>query len=93
MAAQRNVELIKKQASYVGSGQNLPDATPPLGKIHPFSKTAINVEPIMKIFLAENINESSFDREGVVVDKDSAGNLIIRDYGIRKKNCQQAKIL
>ena len=27
--------------------QTLPDATPPIGKIHPFSKMAITFEPLM----------------------------------------------
>ena len=27
--------------------QTLPDATPPIGKIHPFSKMAVTFEPLM----------------------------------------------
>ena len=30
------------------AGQALPDATPPVGKIHPFSKVAVTVEPIQR---------------------------------------------
>jgi hypothetical protein len=28
--------------------QTLPDATPPISKIHPFSKMAVTFEPVMK---------------------------------------------
>ena len=28
--------------------QTLPDATPPMGKIHPFSKIAVTFEPLMR---------------------------------------------
>ena len=31
-----------------GEGQTLPDATPPVGKIHPFSKIAVTFEPIQR---------------------------------------------
>jgi hypothetical protein len=31
----------------VVQAQTLPDATPPIGKIHPFSKMAVTFEPLM----------------------------------------------
>ena len=31
-----------------GVNQLIPDATPPIGKIHPFSKKAVTFEPIMQ---------------------------------------------
>ena len=30
------------------AGQTLPNATPPVGKIHPFSKIAVTFEPIQR---------------------------------------------
>ena len=36
------------QASFAGCAQTLPDTTPPKGKIHPFSKTAVTFEPMMQ---------------------------------------------
>ena len=46
-----------------------------------------------EMFLKGRIEESSFEREGVVSDYDSIGNHVNRDFGIRKENCQRAKIL
>ena len=39
--------VINKPAAQA-AGQTLPDATPPVGKIHPFSKIAVNFEPIQR---------------------------------------------
>ena len=36
-----------KQACFAGCTQILPDATPLIGKIHPFSKMAVNVGPMV----------------------------------------------
>ena len=30
------------------AGQTLPNATPPVGKIHPFSRIAVSFEPIQR---------------------------------------------
>ena len=38
----------KKPAAQV-AGQTLPDATPPVGKIHPFSKITVTFEPLQRI--------------------------------------------
>ena len=38
----QNLYVASKQA------QNLPDATTPRGKIHPFSKMAVTFEPLMR---------------------------------------------
>ena len=37
-----------KQTCFSGCAQTLPDATPPIGKIQPFSKMAITLKPIMQ---------------------------------------------
>ena len=39
------------------------------------------------------IDESTFDRLGVVMDKDSNGNEISRNFGIHRETCQRAKVL
>ena len=39
--------VINKPAARV-AGQTLPDATPPVGKIHPFSKIAVTFEPMQR---------------------------------------------
>ena len=45
------------------------------------------------MYLKGRIEEVLFEREGVVSDYDSVGNHVNRDFGIRKENCQCAKIL
>ena len=37
-----------EKLAFAGWAQTLPNATPPIGKIHPFSKIAISSEPIMR---------------------------------------------
>ena len=39
-------ELYKNKPAAQTAGQTLPDATPPVGKIHQFSKIAVTFEPI-----------------------------------------------
>ena len=39
------------------------------------------------------IEEGTFDKLGVVMDKDSFGNDISRNFGIHHKTCQRAKVL
>ena len=39
------MRVLKKQAGYA---QTLPDATPPIGKIHPYSKTTVTFELLMQ---------------------------------------------
>ena len=46
-----------------------------------------------EVFTTGRIKEESFDAESVVVDRDSAGNEVDRRFGIRKENCQRAKVL
>ena len=44
MEEEKNNKIIKntkKQACSAGCAQTLPDATPPTGKIHPFSQIAV----------------------------------------------------
>ena len=36
-----------KPAAQVAGAETLPDIAPPIGKIHPFSKMAVNFEPLM----------------------------------------------
>ena len=38
--------LTLKKPATQAAGQTRPNATPPLGKIHPFSKIAVTFEPI-----------------------------------------------
>ena len=38
------------QASFAGCAQTLPDATPPTGKIHPFSKTVLTFEQMIRFW-------------------------------------------
>ena len=45
---------MKDKPAAQAAGQTLPNATPPLGKIHPFSKIAITFEP-MKQFICPSI--------------------------------------
>ena len=45
------------------------------------------------MFLNGMISEKTFDVEGVDPDRDSAGNMISRDFQISKENCQHAKVL
>ena len=57
-----------------------------------------NTDEIVKKFYKEvyttgRIVEKSFDDAGVPVDRDSDGNIINRDFGIQKENCQRAKVL
>ena len=46
-----------------------------------------------EMFLTGRIEESSFDEANVPNDKDSKNNIVSRDFGIRKENCQRAKVL
>lgn len=39
------------------------------------------------------VSESTYESKGVEEDKDSRGNVVSRDFGISKENCQRAKIL
>ena len=55
-------------------------------------------EKIIKTFYKETymkgrIEESSFDNAKIDHDRDRVGNIITRDFGISKENCQRAKIL
>ena len=43
----KNDQLRNKPAAQA-AGQTLPDATPPVGKINPFSKIAVTIEPIQQ---------------------------------------------
>ena len=57
-----------------------------------------NPERIVKKFYKETylngrVEESSFDKEKLDMDRDSLGNIITRDFGISKENCQRAKVL
>jgi hypothetical protein len=57
-----------------------------------------NPEKIVKTFYEEmylngRVEESSFDKEKLDMDRDSNGNIITRDFGIAKENCQHAKVL
>ena len=45
------------------------------------------------MYLNGRIEESTFDKEGVVSDYDDMGNHVNCDFGISKENCRQAKIL
>ena len=40
--------LEKNKPPAQAAGQTLPDATPPVGKVHPFSKITVNFEPIQR---------------------------------------------
>ena len=40
--------MYKNEPAAQAAGQTLPDATPPVGKIHPFSKIAVTFEPIQR---------------------------------------------
>ena len=42
----KNLEIFKTSLLRRLQAQTLPDATPPIGKIHPFSKMAITFEPL-----------------------------------------------
>ena len=46
-----------------------------------------------EMFLTGRIEESSFDNANVVLDRDTKNNIVSRDFGIQKENCQRAKIL
>jgi hypothetical protein len=57
-----------------------------------------NTESIIRKFYKEmyltgRIEESSFNNENVELDRDSKNNVVNRDFGIQKENCQRAKIL
>ena len=39
------------------------------------------------------IEESTFDKEGVIHDTDTMGKRVFRDFGIHRESCQRAKIL
>ena len=45
------------------------------------------------MYVNGRIEETTFETKGVVSDFDSVGNHVNRDFGIRKENCQRAKIL
>jgi hypothetical protein len=45
------------------------------------------------MYTSGRIKESSFDRENVEVDRDSARMIVSRHFGISKENCQRAKVL
>ena len=45
------------------------------------------------MFLTGRIEESSFDNANGVLDRDTNNNIVSRDFGIQKENCQRAKIL
>ena len=38
--------------------QTLPDATPPIGKIHPFSKIAVAFKPLMEFYALWDLETS-----------------------------------
>ena len=43
-----NIRYLKKISLLLRlQAQTLPDATPPIGKIHPFSKMAVPFKPVM----------------------------------------------
>ena len=44
-----------KKAAAQAVEQTLPDATPQVGKIHPFSKIAVTVEPIQRFRIYEKM--------------------------------------
>ena len=44
-------------------------------------------------YMNGRIQESSFDNLNIDQDKDSLGNVVSRDFGISKENCQRAKVL
>ena len=44
-------------------------------------------------YLNGKIEESSFDKEKLDLDRDSVGTIVTRDFGISKENCQRAKVL
>ena len=46
-----------------------------------------------EVYTTGRITEKSFDDAGVVVDRDSDGNIVNRNFGIQKENCQRAKVL
>ena len=48
-ALQTPSSFIHKPATQAAGAQTLPDATPPIGKIHPFSKIAKTFEQIMRL--------------------------------------------
>ena len=39
------------------------------------------------------VEEASYNKEKIDHDRDRAGNIITRDFGISRENCQRAKIL
>ena len=43
---QKTTKLRRNEPAAQAAGQTLPDATPPVGKIHPHSKIPVTVEPI-----------------------------------------------
>ena len=46
-----------------------------------------------EVYRTGRIDEKSFEDAGVPVDRDSDGNIVSRDFGIQKENCQRAKVL
>ena len=44
----KNKYLPKNKPAAKAAGQTLPNATPPVGKIHPFIKIAVTFEPIQR---------------------------------------------
>ena len=44
-------------------------------------------------YMTGRIDESTYDDENVDNDRDRMGNIISRDFGISRENCQRAKIL
>ena len=71
-------DIKKNQACYAGCAQTLPNATPPIGKVHPFSKMANTFEPIFMSFRIKNVL------------KPVQQNLLQRCKGLRRTHCPTA---
>ena len=59
LGEQRNISK-KKQACFGGSAHAPLNATPPIGKIHPFSKMAVTFKPMIAIFYVFKIKNVQY---------------------------------
>ena len=55
---QNHLYVLKTSLLCRLQAQTLPDATPPIGKIHPFSKMAVTFEPLMGFDALQDLDSS-----------------------------------
>ena len=56
----RCAQYLSNKPAGQTAGQTLPDATPPVGQIHPFSEIAVTFEPIQQLDTLQDLESRNF---------------------------------